>query len=115
MTATGTSDFHKLTAVSLKSQVLEAPAKCKFYRDYKNFDKDNCNKDLKLKLDSLEELDYSLFGNTFMDVLNTHAPTKTKTLRPNSPEFMTKALWKDMTSQEKKTKIFLQSQHERSK
>ena len=31
---TGMSDFHKLTAVSLKSQVLKAPAKRKFYRNY---------------------------------------------------------------------------------
>ena len=68
-TTNGTSDFHKLTVVSLKSQVLEPPAKRKFYRNYKNFDEDNFNKDLKLKLDSLEELDYLLFENTFIDIL----------------------------------------------
>ena len=62
-------DFHKLTAVSLKYQVLKAPVK---------------HKDLKLKLDSLEELNYSLFENIFIDVLSTHAPIKTKTLRTNS-------------------------------
>ena len=39
------SDFHKLTAVSLKSQVLKAPSKRKLYRNYKNFDED---KDLQL-------------------------------------------------------------------
>ena len=33
-------------AVSLKSQVLKASAKRKFYRNYKNFDEDNFNKDL---------------------------------------------------------------------
>ena len=38
VTATVMSDFHKLTAVSLKFQVLKAPAKHKFYRNYKNFD-----------------------------------------------------------------------------
>ena len=59
--------FYKLTAVSLKSQVLKALAKRKFYRNCKNFDEDNFNKDLKLKLDSLKELDYSLFENTFID------------------------------------------------
>ena len=31
---TGISDFHKLTAVSLKSQVLKAPPKIKTYRNY---------------------------------------------------------------------------------
>ena len=42
-------DFVKLTAVSLKSQVMKAPA---------NLDEDNFNKVLKLKLDSLEKLGY---------------------------------------------------------
>ena len=32
------SDFHKLTVVSLKSQILKAPPKRKLYRDYKAFD-----------------------------------------------------------------------------
>ena len=49
------SDFHKLISVSLKSQVLKALPKCKFYRNYKNFDEDNFNKILRLKLDSSEE------------------------------------------------------------
>ena len=57
VTTTGMSDFQKLTAVSLKSQVLKAPTKRKLYRNYKIFDEDNLKEDLKLKLDSLEELD----------------------------------------------------------
>ena len=80
MTTIGMSGFYKLTAVSLESQVLKALAKCNFYRNYKNFDEDNFNKDLKLKLDSLEKVDYYLFENAFIDALNTHAPIKTKTL-----------------------------------
>ena len=85
------SDFHKLTAVNLKSQVPKAPPKHKFYRNYDNFQEDNLNKDLKLKLDSLEELDYYLFENTFVDILNTNAAVKTKTLRANSYQFMIRA------------------------
>ena len=49
VTTTGMLDFVKLTAVSLKSQVMKAPA---------NLDEDNFNKVLKLKLDSLEKLGY---------------------------------------------------------
>ena len=94
VTETGMSDFHKLTAISLKSQVLKVSPKHKFQRNYKNFDEDNFNKDLKLKLDSLEESDYFLFENIFIDVLNTHAPIETKTLPANSHQFMTKALRK---------------------
>ena len=77
VTTTGMSDFHKWTVVSLKSQVLKAPAKRKFCRNFKNFDEDNFNKHLKLTLDSLEKLDYSFFENTSIDVLNTHVPIKT--------------------------------------
>ena len=51
------SNFHKLTAVSLKFQVLKAPAKPKFYRNCKTFDEGNFNKDLKWKLDFLKELE----------------------------------------------------------
>ena len=90
------SYFHKLTVVSLKSQALKASAKRKFYRNYKNSDEENFNKDLKLKLDYLKELDYSLFENTFIDVLNTQAPIRIKTLRANSHQFMTKGLRKSI-------------------
>ena len=58
VTPTGMLDFDKLTGVSLKSQVMKAPAKRKFCRNYKNLDEDNFNKDLKLKLDSLQKLGY---------------------------------------------------------
>ena len=112
VTTTGMSDFHKLTAASLKSQVLKAPAKRKFYRNYKNFDEDNFNKDLKLKLDSLEELDYSLFENTFNSVLNTHAPIKTKTLLAKSHQFMTKGLWKAIMTRSRLNNIYLKSENE---
>ena len=103
------SEFHKLTTVSLKSNVLKAPAKRKFYRNCKNFDEDNFNKDLQLKLDSLEELGYSLFESTFIDVLNTHAPMKTKTLRANSHQFMTEALRKAIIIRSRSKNIYLKS------
>ena len=54
--ATEMSDFQK-------SQVMKVLTKHKFYRNYKNFDKDGFNKVLKLKLDSLEELNYYLFDS----------------------------------------------------
>ena len=49
---TGISDFHKLTAVSLKSQILQALPK-------RVFDENSFNNDLKSKLDSMKNLDYS--------------------------------------------------------
>ena len=44
VTVTGISDFHKLTAVSLKSQILKAPPKIKAYRNYKTFDENRFNR-----------------------------------------------------------------------
>ena len=80
---TGISDFHKLTAVSLKSQILKAPPKRKLYRDYKKFDENSLNNDLKSKLDSIKNLDYSSFEDIFIKVLNTHVPVKTKIIKAN--------------------------------
>ena len=67
-TVTGISDFHKLTSVSLKSQILKAPPKIKTYKNYKTFDENRFNEDLKSKLDSIEKLDYPLFESIFIDV-----------------------------------------------
>ena len=76
VTAAWMSVFHKLTAVNLKSPILKASPMHTFYRIYKNFDEDNFNKDLKIKLYSLEKIDYSLLENTFIDVLSTHTHYK---------------------------------------
>ena len=84
VTETGISDFHKLTAVSLKSHILKSPAKVKHFRNYKSFDENAFDEDLKSRLDSTEKLEHPLFESIFMDVLNTHAPIKTKTVRANN-------------------------------
>ena len=64
---TEVSDFHKLTAVSLRYQILKSPLKIKTYRNYKAFDENRFNEDLKSKLDSIEKLDYPLFESVFID------------------------------------------------
>ena len=94
-------DFYKLTAVSLKSQVLKAPPEGWFYRNYKSFYQDNFNKDLKL--DYLEELDV-------FNILNT--PIKTKTLGVNSHQFMINVLWKAVMTISSFKNIYLKSQNE---
>ena len=76
---------------------LKAPTKRKLYRNYWNykaFDEDDFNKNLKLKLNSSKELGYSLFESILISVFNTHAPLKVKTLWANNHQFMTKALRK---------------------
>ena len=77
-------NWNKLTAVCLKSQMLKAPPKRNLHRDYKVIDENNFNNDLKTKLDLIKILDYSSFEDIFMNVLNTHAPVKTKIIRANN-------------------------------
>ena len=55
VTATGISAYHKLKAVSLKSQILKAPPKIKTYINYKTFDENRFSEDLKSKLDSIKK------------------------------------------------------------
>ena len=57
------SDFHKLGAFSLKSQILKAPPKRKLHRDYTGFDENSFSNDLKSKLDLIKNLHYSSFDD----------------------------------------------------
>ena len=114
VTVTGISDFHKLTAVSLKSQILKAPPKIKTYRNYKTFDENRFNEDLKSKLDSIEKLDYPLFESIFIDVLNTHAPVTTKKVRANNHQFMTKALRKAIMTRSRLKNAYLKTRNSKN-
>ena len=58
------------------------------------FNENSFNNDLKTKLNSIKILDYSSFEDILINVLNTHAPVKTKTIRANNHKFMTKTLRK---------------------
>ena len=108
---TGISDIHKLTAVSLKLQILSAPPKQNFYRDYKAFDENSSNNDLKTKLDSIKILDYSSFEDISINVLNTHATVKNKIIRSKNLQFMTKALWKAIMTRSRLKNVYLKNQN----
>ena len=106
VTETGISDFHKLTAVSLKSHILKSPPKVKHFRNYKSFHENAFNEDLKSRLDSTEKLEYPLFESIFIDVLNTHAPIKTKTVEANNHQFMNKAFRKAIMTRSRLKDIY---------
>ena len=91
---TGISDFHKLTAASMKTYLAKGPPRIQLYRDYKNFDKNFFKNDLKKRINSIKNRDYSIFEATFLKALNFHAPLKQKVLMANHNAFMTKALRK---------------------
>ena len=62
------------------------------YRNYKNFDTDAFQCELKLKLQSINN--YESFESVFLNMLNKHAPLKKKFLRGNPAPYMTKQLRK---------------------
>ena len=93
---TGISDHHKLTVTVLKSFFRKKEPVTINYRDYKLFDKLKFHTELDYKLDSLpnNNINYELFENVFMELLNKHAPLKTKYVRANNAPFMCKKLSK---------------------
>ena len=90
----GLSDFHKLVLTIFKTTFPKSKSKQILYRDYKTFDKKNFNHELKEHLSTLKVDDYSKFENTFLTILNKHAPIKKKALRANHVPYITKALRK---------------------
>ena len=69
VTVTGIFNFHKLATFRLKSQTLKDSLKIKTSKNYKTFDENGFNEDLKSKLDSVDKLDYPLTESIFIDVL----------------------------------------------
>ena len=76
------------------------------------FDENRFNNDLKSKLDSIKILDYSSVEDISNNVLNTHAPRKTKTIRANNHKLMmTKALRKATMTRSKLKNFYLKNQN----
>ena len=94
---TGLSDHHGLVITSLKSTFHKLPPKKIQYRDTKNFNENDYLNDMQ-KIDFNEIVNcpdsYEAFSIAVHDVIEKHAPIKTKMLRGNNAPFMTKGLRK---------------------
>ena len=66
----------------LKTTFKKEDSKRLIYRDYKNFNNEYFQNDLKNGLSKCPK-NYESFENVFVTVLDRHAPRKTKTLRGN--------------------------------
>ena len=78
----------------MKSGLFKGPPKKKIYRPYKKFDHECFKNVLREELENLEGDTYGEFEKIFTNVLNTHAPIKTKMIRFNNNVFMTKRITK---------------------
>ena len=93
---TGLSDFQKLTTTVLKQYFPKPKPKIVSYSNYRNFRNDEFRVELNneiLKHD-INNIEYQYFLNVFIEILNKHAPMKTKYLRANQGKFTTKGLHK---------------------
>ena len=80
-----------MTISVLKTYIpKQAPMLIK-YRDYKKFNSQNFRYDLQNDLLNITD---DKFVSTFKDILNKHAPIKTKTVWANNAPFMNKTLSK---------------------
>ena len=77
---TGLADFHKMTVAAFKSEFPHQKPKMISYRNYKHFDRNNFEKEIKstLIIQKISPKDFSAFKNIVLEALNLHAPLKTK-------------------------------------
>ena len=89
---TGISDHHKLVTTVMKAKIIKAQPKNVHYRDYKNFNEKDFKLDLRRKLEAdFVDANYETFHYVYLNVLNKHAPLKTKVIRGNQAPYITKA------------------------
>ena len=108
---TGISDDHKLVTTVMKAKFTKASSKYVHYRNYKNFNEQDFKLELRGKLEvDVVDANYETFHNVYLNVLNKHAPIKTKVIRGNQAPYITKAHRKAvMKRSELKTKYLKNS------
>ena len=71
---TGISDHHKIVTTVMTAKSIKASPKYVHYRNYKNFNKQDYQLELRGKLEVyVVDINYETFGNIYLNVLNKHA------------------------------------------
>ena len=93
---TGLSDFHKMVLTVLKASFDKQKPNVVNYRDYKNFREETFRPELQTELADLnvQLMTYASFQDTFLRVLDKHAPMKKRYIRANDSPFMNRTLRK---------------------
>ena len=111
-TETGLSDCHKLVSTVFRSTFIKLRPKTVRYRTYKTYYKQNFLHELNQKLiqgDIYKTDDsYSKLNEIMSEVLEKHAPLKTKTIRGNQAPFMNKRLSKAIMNKSRIRNNYLQ-------
>ena len=95
----------------MKANFTKALPKYVHYHNYKNFNEQRFKLELRGKLEvDVVDANYETFHNVYLNVLNKHAPIKTKVIRGNQAPYITKAYRKAvMRRSELKTKYLKNS------
>ena len=111
------SDFHKLVVSILKSYFKKEAPKVIIYRDYKCFDNEKFSNELENELSKIGSLtlNYDIFKNVCMDIVNKHAPLKRKYIRANHAEYMDKELSQAIMKRSKLRNVYLNHRIEESR
>ena len=90
----GLSDHHNFVLTVLKNTFEKQKSNIKYYRDRKKFDNAVFRTELREALAKVGRHNYQSFEQTFIPLLNLHAPMKSKKQCANHKSYMTKALCK---------------------
>ena len=114
---TGLSDHHKMTLTVLKTYVKKSEPIIINYRNYKNFNNILFREQLVDELQMIDKaiIKYDDFKECFMNVLETHAPSKKKSIRGNNAPFMNKTLSKAFMHRAKLKNAFNKNPSESNK
>ena len=111
--ATGISDFHTMILTILKKSFPKSAPKKVLYRNHKNFNSNCFKSDLKKQLKYTEP--YESFENVFLNVLQRHAPLKTKVVRANHAPYMNRTLRKAIMKRSELERKYLKNRTNESR
>ena len=108
---TGLSDHHKLTITVMKSYFHNQGPITISYRDYKNFNQDLFRNELLRLLFNRNHsgINYGIFEEIVVSLLNQHAPLKKRLIRANNSPFMNKALSKAVMNRSRLRNKFIKN------
>ena len=114
---TGPSDFHRMNTTVLKMSFSKQRHETVFFRNYKTFDSSAFREALNGELlkYGLNNIEYDIFQEIIVSLLNVYAPLKKKYLRANHASFVTKEPRKAIIKRTRLKNIYLKQRTEATK
>jgi len=109
---TGLSDFHLFITTELKSTYTRVPSRKVSYRNFNKFCENSFLEDLSVSMSSSNTVDYHKFESTFIEVLDRHAPQKSKMVRGNEKPHINRALRKAIMRRSRLRTVYLKSRND---